>query len=369
MRRGYILNATVLLLIVPLLLLAATYQDISGHIIVSQSQRTLVERQYFSINSLQDDLSDAVELSFRRAYLTLTEYVLTNDFVDNASRELESLMIDGILEGASQEGMGNVTLKEWFTNTVSYLQSIGLRIEPSDPDEFVGSHLEVTVGPLDSFHVAVRVKVKNVTITDSSGSVMYTGDLPPGDGDYIYSVVSVVGFEDPFIVRKLNGLYTRVIVPCKIPFPGESSGYYNISNQSDVDALVLDWCYIGLQDNSSADMYYTTILERFEGDMDNHDYYISLSQQFQSALGVGELPVGIETFMVPDSDIDPMLIGALQSIGAGIPDDYTSVSYYFLRCVVDKDMYCCKSSAWNGGEFGYPTFKLDEVTKTLVFGN
>jgi hypothetical protein len=97
MRRGYLLNATVLLLAIPLLLLAATYQQASSYIITAQSQRTLVERQYFSVNGIQDDLQNIVELSFKRAYLTLTEYVINNDFVDNASRELKSLMVEGTI--------------------------------------------------------------------------------------------------------------------------------------------------------------------------------------------------------------------------------------------------------------------------------
>ncbi|WP_148882864.1 hypothetical protein [Thermococcus aciditolerans] len=377
MRRGYLLNVTVLLLIIPLLLLAATYQEASSYIVASQSQRTLVERQYFGITNIQDDLQNIVELSFKRAYLTLTEYVINNSFVDNASLELGNLMIDGTLNGIPQSGMNGITIRDWFTNTVAYLGSIGMGVEPSNPDEFVRDHLEVTVGPLDSFHVAVRVKIKNITITDGSGGVRYSGDIPPGDGEYIYSIVSIVGFEDPFIVRELNGLYTRVITPCKIPFPGETYGYYNISSQDDVEELVLNWCYLGLRDNSSAGMYYPTVLERFEGKpivspqgMRQHSYYLTLSREFQAALGItNELPAGLETFMVPDPDTDQTLPGALESVGANVPDDYTSVSYYFLKCSVDGLNEYCKHSVWDGSAFNYPAFKLDETTRTLVFGN
>ncbi|KUH34046.1 hypothetical protein APY94_03480 [Thermococcus celericrescens] len=364
MRRGYLLNVTVLLLIIPLLLLAATYQEASSYIITSQSQRTLVERQYFGINNIQDDLQNIVELSFKRAYLTLTEYVINNNFVNNASRELESLMVEGTLNGVSQSSMGDITIRDWFINTVSYLNSIGMDIEPSDPEEFINRHLEVTVGPLDSFHVAVRVKIKNITIIDGSGVVRYSGDIPAGNDKYIYSVVSIVGFEDPFIVRELNGLYTRVITPCKIPFPGETYGYYNISNQGDVDGLVLDWCYVGLPDNSSAGMYYPTILERFEGSMNQHEYYTILAEEFQRDLGFTQtLPVGLETFMVPDPSIDPTLLGALTSIGASVPSSYTSASYYFLKCAVEGTNCIIGDPVPP-----YPSFKLDTITKKLIFG-
>ncbi|ANF22687.1 hypothetical protein [Thermococcus piezophilus] len=366
MRRGYLLNVTALLLVIPLLLLVATYQQASSYIIASQSQRTLVERQYFGINNIQYDLQNIVELSFKRAYLTLTEYVINYDFVDNASLELKNLMVYGTLKGMPQKNMDNLTLRDWFKNTVSYLNSIGFNVEPSDPDEFVRDHLEVTVGPLDSFHVAVRVKIKNITITESSGVVRYSGDIPPGNDKYLYSVVSIVGFEDPFIVRMLNGLYTRVITPCKIPFPGEVYGYYNISSQDDVDELVLNWCYLGLQDNESAGMYYPTILERFEGkiDMNQHEYYLSLAKKFQEHLGfTRNFPVGIVTFLVPDPNVDPALLGALTSVGSFVPDNYTSVSYYFLRCAIDGED--CRE----GVSIRYDAFKLDTITKSLVFGN
>jgi len=367
MRRGYLLNVTALLLIIPLLLLAATYQQTSSYIIKSQSQRTLLERQYFSINDLQSDLQNTVELSFKRAYLTLTEYVITNNFVNNASLALKDLMVYGTLNGVPQKSMGNITLQHWFESRVNYLNSIGLRLEPSNPDELVNHHLDITIGPLDSFHVMVQVKILNITVVDSSGTVRYSGDIPNEKNKYIYSTVSVVGFEDPFIVRELNGLYTRIITPCKIPFPGNTYGYYNASNQNDIDDLVLNWCYIGLQDDPSKGMYYPTILDRFEGSLNHHSYYIELAREFQRELGFPQpLPVGLETFLVPDSSIDPTFTGALASIGASVPSNYTSVSYYFLKCIIDGDSTLCKNSVWQSSE--YPAFQLDASTKELVFG-
>ncbi|MFA4668963.1 hypothetical protein QDY65_00195 [Pyrococcus kukulkanii] len=367
MKRAYILNLTVLLLLIPLLMLATTYQAVSSYIISAQHQRMLIERQYFSITTIQDDLKNIADLSFRRAYLTLNEYVINNDFVNNASHVLEELMKYGTINGAPQSTMGNVTLEEWFINVKSYLNSLGMSIEPSDPDSFLKDHLEITIGPLDSFHIAVMLKVKNVTIVDSSGIVRYSGDIPPGEGDYIYSTISIVGFEDPFIVRKLNGLYTRVITPCKIPFPGEVYGYYDPSNPDDIENLALDWCYVGIPDNSSAGMYYPTILERFEGRIDpiQHRYYLTLAEMFKRKLGyTQELPVGLVTFLVPGPDTDPTLLGALTSLGVSVPDSYTSVSYYFLRCVIDNAE--CKSGEAVSDE--YPSFKLDNATYSLIFG-
>lgn len=37
---------------------------------------------------------------------------------------------------------------------------MGMSIEPSTPEELFNSHMEMLIGPVDSFHVAVRVEVK-----------------------------------------------------------------------------------------------------------------------------------------------------------------------------------------------------------------
>lgn len=337
MRRGYLINMTVLLLLIPLLLLAATYESISSAVVVNQAERGLMERQYFSTVTLRDDLQNAVDLSFKRAYIALTEYVINHSFVSNASEALEELMKYGTIGGNISPTMGGVTLESWYSNFVNYLSSMGMSIEPSTPEELFNSHMEMLIGPVDSFHVAVRVKLRNITITDSSGRVRYSGDFPANG--YVYSIVSVEGFEDPFIVRMLNGLYTRIIEPCRIPYPGEEYGYYNVNKSEDINELVLNWCYVGLYDNASAGVYYPTVLERFEGTVNtnpngHHSYYLHLAETFQNALGMKPTPVGLTTFIVPNRTIDKALLGAIQSIGGSIPDNYDSVDYYFLKCVV-----------------------------------
>ncbi|AMQ18920.1 hypothetical protein [Thermococcus peptonophilus] len=367
MRRGYLINMTVLLLLIPLLLLAATYESISSAIVVNQAERSLMERQYFSMVTLQDDLQNAVDLSFKRAYISLTEYVINNTnttqrFVSNASESLEELMKYGTIGGTISPTMGDVTLESWYSNFVNHLSSMGMSIEPSTPEELFNSHMEMLIGPIDSFHVAVRVKLKNITITDSSGRIRYSGDFP-ADG-YVYSIVSVEGFEDPFIVVELNGLYTRIIEPCSNPYPGEEFGYYNISNSTQIEELVLDWCYLGL--NDTVDVKYPTILERFEGNMRNHQYYLNVAAELRKELGITGLPLGLVTFLVPSPQSDPTLLGALVSLGAHAPSTYTSVDYYYLKCAIEG---ACFPYFENTDQISdeYPTFRLDQTTKKLVF--
>ncbi|AEH24751.1 hypothetical protein [Pyrococcus yayanosii] len=358
MKRGFLLNVTALLLLIPILLLVATYESVSSTIISGQITRTQAETMYFNVDTIQKDLQNVVDLSIKRAYLTLTEYVIThNVFVNNASRILEELIINGTINGRVQPTMKNMTLKKWFNNVITYLRDKGMSIEPSTPDE-LESHLDILVGPLDSFHIAVRVKIKNITIRDNSGIVKYQGDI-----GYVYSVVSVVGFEDPFIVKELNGLYTRVIMPCRIPFPGPLYGYYNPNSTDDIDELALEQCYVGLSDNKTAGVYYPSILERFEGDIGNHDYYLSVAVILQKDLGYTEqLPIGLVTFMVPSTD--STLIGAFTSLGISAPLNSTSVDYYYLKCAVEGEECLGGYPLLNSP---YPDLRFDNATAIALF--
>ncbi len=364
-RKGFLINATVLLLLIPLILLAVTYEDVSSYITYSQSQGVLLTKSSFTVVSVQNDLQNVVDMSLRRAYLTLTEYVIHNGLLtdQNASAALKSLVLNGTIKGVPQASMTNITLDNWFVNLAEYLRSQGMEIEPSNVSEFE-KHVQITVAPLTSFEIVGRVRLVNVTISDLSGTVIYSGDIPASG--YVYSVVSVVGFEDPLLPASLNGLYTRVIHSCSIPYPGPLYGYYNTSN---VTELTLGWCYLGVNATASygsQTVYYPTVLNRFE-DLPYDRYvlrqkrYVEMAEELQGELGIEE-PIGLITFLVPGSD--PTLLGALTSLNLGAAND--SVAFYFLNCVRGKGEFCLEGTTVNDE---YPSFKLDNVTKILVFNS
>lgn len=351
-RRGFFLSSAVLLLLIPLLLLTVTYEDLTHAIIKEQAKRSLMERGYLQTTNIQDDLKNAVGLSLKQAYLTLNEYVIKNGFVNNASSKLEELMIWGTIDGAEQSQMANITLDFWFKNTVEYLSSIGMLIIPNDSGSLFSEHFEILIGPLDSFHVAVRVRLVNITITDASGIIRFHGNVP--QEGFIYYVMDVMGFEDPFIVRKLNGLYTRIIQPCEIPFPGEN-GYYDVDK---LNNAVEEQCYVGIENES----LYPSILERFEGSTAHHPYYLEVSKTLREGLNIKDsLPIGLITFMVPS--MDSALRNALEAMGASLPNS-TSVDYYYLRCAIDGTD-CIEGYPLIGSE--YEDLRLDNVTAMELF--
>ncbi|NJE30385.1 hypothetical protein E3E38_04875 [Thermococcus sp. 18S1] len=355
--RAFLLNTTILLLMIPLLLLLATYESASSSIIFAQNERTQVEREYFDILGMQEDLRNAIDLSMKKSYLTMTEYVISNGFVNDASETMEDLIVYGEINGVKQTELNKFTLKYWFGNVVTYLQAQGMTITPNDPDEFVSNHLEITVAPLDSFHLAVRVKIKDITIQDSSGKVVYQGDLP--QSGYMYSILSISGVEDPYIARKLNGLYTRVIEPCRIPFPSSEYGFYNVS---ELDNAALDQCYIGVDGDN---VIYPSILERFEGNINyqTHEHYLSLAHEFQRDLGIKTpLPIGLATLTVPS--VDNVLLEALKSLGGTPLPSSTNIDYYYLQCAIDGSP-CLTGVPVPGSEYG---IILDSASSDAILG-
>jgi len=368
-RRGFLINTAVIIILIPLILLAAVYEGVASGITSAQSQNILLSRDTFAISTIKKDFQNALDLSLKRAYLTLTDYVIENGLLisENASYALKTLILTGTLGGVPQKDMANVTLKVWFDNLVNYLSSQGLRIYPSNFSVFE-SHLQLTVAPLDSFHIVAIAKITNVTIRDSSGRVMFSGDIP--ESGMVYSIVSATGFEDPLLPASLNGLYTRVIQPCAIPYPGDTYGYYNINN---VTSLVFGWCYIGVNATGqygTQTVYYPTILNRFERVpyatyVTRQQAYVTMAIRIQRELGINStLPVGLITFLVPSDATDPALVGAFTSLRISLPSDYNSIAFYLLNCVYEGGSYCVPGETVNSE---YPAFHLDNVTKVLVF--
>ncbi|WP_297556515.1 hypothetical protein [Thermococcus sp.] len=368
-RNGFLINVAVIVILIPLLLLVAVYEGVSSSIVNAQSQNLLLSRDTFAISTVKKDFQNALDLSLKRAYLSLTDYVITNGFLTstNASYAMKTLMLDGTLNGIPQSEMENVTLKAWFNNLVSYLSSLGLTISPSNFSAFK-SHLNLTIAPLDSFHIVAIAKINNITIRDSSGRVMFSGSIP--SRGFIYATVSITGFEDPLLPASLNGIYTRVINPCEIPYPGNLYGYYDIDN---VTNLVYGWCYLGVNSTGhygAQTVYYPTILNRFERVpyatyVARQQAYTDMAFRVQRELGINSsLPVGIITFLVPSESTDPALVGALTSLHISLPPDYDSVAFYFLNCVAMGGSYCVPGETVTQE---YPAFHLDNVTKILVF--
>ncbi|MDI3475307.1 MAG: hypothetical protein PWQ95_1035 [Thermococcaceae archaeon] len=223
-RRAFLINSTVLLLIIPLMLLLATYEDVSSQIIVAQSERTQVERTYRVVSYFELDFQKALELSGKRAVVAAVDYVaVTGSFISPAYR-VNNTIRDLILTGTSSSMPGydfdrvmkGQSIRKWLTNMSQELREQGFELSPS-VDE-IADNISITVAPLDSFRVVVKARIPNMTIRDLSGRTIYTGPIPRSGG-YIYSIVNLENLEDSFFSAMTGGRYQRSIRACSYPFP------------------------------------------------------------------------------------------------------------------------------------------------------
>lgn len=224
-RRGFLLNPSVLVLLIPLLLLLATYEDISSAIINAQSERTQVERTYNVVSFLDLEFQKALELSGKRAVVGVVDYVAVTGRFVSPSYMVNNTIADLVISGTSSSITGydlsriiqGQTLESWLTNVIEVLQKQGYAVSPSVAD--IVSSVDLKVAPLDAFTIVIKARIPEITIKDVSGKVVYRGPLP-SSGDYIYSTIDIRGLEDPMFSAMTGGRYQRSIRACEYAFPG-----------------------------------------------------------------------------------------------------------------------------------------------------
>lgn len=223
-RRGFILNSFVLILLIPLLLLLATYEDVSSQILQAQSERVQLERSFRGIAYFDVDFERALEISGKRAIIAAVDYVsVMGRFVTSkpANETIRDLILYGnssALSGYPNLGkiMQNQSIKRWLTLTRQELREQGFELSPDD-DTIINS-MELVVAPLDSFRVVIKARIPNITITDFSGKIIYTGSIPKTT-DYIYAIIDLQNLEDPLFSAMTGGRYYRSIKACSYPYP------------------------------------------------------------------------------------------------------------------------------------------------------
>ncbi|HDN59553.1 MAG TPA: hypothetical protein ENF20_06310, partial [Candidatus Marinimicrobia bacterium] len=223
-RQGFILNSVVLVLLIPILLLVATYEDVSSSILQSQSERLHVEKTYRTVGYFREDFENLLEISTRRALALVIDYVVNQkQFIDNASLAIKSLILEGTYIGSktnldeygkTREFMEGYTIKDWFNTLQEQLEKQGyMLVSPADASDFA-KKIEITVAPLDSFHIVINASIPQVLIEDLSGKVIYNGSIGS-----VYAVVPIENMEDPLIAYLTDGGFSQVIRACNYPYP------------------------------------------------------------------------------------------------------------------------------------------------------
>lgn len=223
-RKGFFLNSAVIVLLIPLLLLLATYEDVSSQIIAAQSERSQIERTGDVVSYLNMEFQKALEISGKRAVVTAVDYVATTGkFIPSGvganTTIAELIKTENFPSGVNYGGysphrlMRGQTLQSWFSNMSRLLREQGYTLSGDI------SSVDLTVAPLDAFTLVIKARIPHVTIADSSGKVVYSGPIP-SNGGYVYSTVDLRGLEDPMFSAVTGGRYQRSLQACQYPYPG-----------------------------------------------------------------------------------------------------------------------------------------------------
>ncbi|WP_297504100.1 DUF2341 domain-containing protein [Thermococcus sp.] len=304
MRRAFLINSTVILLLIPLLLLLATYEDASSQIINSQSERTQVERTFDVVSYLELDFQKAMELSGKRALVAVVDYVATTGNFINPNYMVNNTIRDLILKGTTYSPVGNSPdvqrimrnqdLKSWMSNVSAMLKKQGYILEPSPAK--IANSIELTVSLLDAFHVVIRGRIPNVTIRDLSGNVVYTGPIPRNG--YIYSIISIQNLEDPMYSAMTGGRYHRSVRACNYAFPDFTPPFTTA--------------------NGSGITNYTRVVGLFGKDLQYNSTYIwAPTEGYMTNLTINDSPVTTDRIILNDGDMGVMVFNSTSSGTSG----------------------------------------------------
>ncbi len=223
-RRAFLINSSVILLLIPLMLLLATYEDVSYQVIHAQSERMQLESTFDVISYLELDFQRALEISGKRAVVAVVDYVaVTGNFIDpsyGANNTIRDLIINGSSPSIQNYPrvslfVGNGDIRTWISNISAELEKQGFYIQPNSTT--IADHIQITVAPLDSFRLVVRGRILNVTVRSRNGVVVYSGALPRTG--WVYSIIDIRDLEDPMFSAMTGGRYQRSIRACQMPFP------------------------------------------------------------------------------------------------------------------------------------------------------
>ncbi|ASJ08419.1 hypothetical protein A3L11_03895 [Thermococcus siculi] len=230
-RRGFLMNSAVLLLLIPLLLLIATYEDASSMIIASQGEKVEIERTFRVTSYLEEDFKNTLSLSTKRAIALTVDYATAERPLDNSSRALEQLVMYGhysYIGGTNSNWtarekffMKNNTIRDWLRNMKWELRKQGYIMKTS-PDDIM-RNMKLTIAPLDSFHIVVNASIPNIVIEDLSGKVVYNSSIPQNGS--VYVVIPIEGIEDPLFPHLTKGRASRIISACKFAYPSITPPY------------------------------------------------------------------------------------------------------------------------------------------------
>ncbi len=193
--KGQVYSLIVVVIMIPLLLFILFYLTTIQSIKYSSIERVIADQMHEVGKSMEEDFSRAVEISCKRAVLSVTNYiVLEGEFMENASAVIAELMNNGTMNGNQSVLMITNTLPDWKNKITDISTGFNTFFNYS----------KLSLSNYDGIHINVSsILVMNISenLNISKIDRVFEKDV----------LVSVEGFEDPIFPLNSMGYVKRII--------------------------------------------------------------------------------------------------------------------------------------------------------------
>jgi len=296
--KGIFYSIVTLLFLVPLILYATTYLDITSAQLEYKKTKITGEKLSAYVESINSDLPRALEIIGKQSVAAaIAQIDYSGTPLDDANNRIIEVMMNGTIY-SRPTNLTNSTLPSWVNAAIFKGVRYGFETNITIKN--------LSVNAYDSFHVLLRATII-VNSTESSRTMRldktYNEDL----------VLSIEGFEDTIYTLNTNGLLTRTIKKANITVSGATA----------VDTAVAQKLYMSSNDGPS-------FLDRLEGRLSTSSKYSSQTPNIIGLETLIYLPeisyVGVP-IKTSQSVIDHYYFGSSAHAGSLVEDS----SYDWLR--------------------------------------
>lgn len=198
-KKGIFYSMVAMMLFTLVVILGTSQSSFMAHVQESSTSKIVADQLTRFEATVERDYLKALDVSSRRAMVTAVNRILVNGSagaLDNSTKRLEEMMINGTLNGTVQSLMTDNTIPDWIENMGAEGGGAGYT--------FSAGLVSFSVAQSDSFNILFNTTLR-VSVTDRTGKVSVNRTVNRALN------VSVVGFSDPTMTMNTGGLVYRAI--------------------------------------------------------------------------------------------------------------------------------------------------------------
>lgn len=199
MKKGILYSVMAMMLFALVVILGTSQSSFMAQVQESATNKIVADQLARFEATAERDFLKALDVSSRRAMVTAVNRILVNGsagVLDNSTRRLEEMVVNGTLNGTVQSLMTDNTIPDWIANMGAEGSRAGYA--------FSVQVVSFSIVPADSFNILFNATIR-LSVTDRSGRVSVNRTVNRSLN------VSVAGFSDPTMTMNTNGLVYRTV--------------------------------------------------------------------------------------------------------------------------------------------------------------